>query len=111
MKLRLGEEGSGDAGFSFRSSMPVCSVRSLLAFLRRGRKMRSSPKGVRVSGVGGGSYGLIADFGAREFTVSSTWVSETAFRSWVRSPAHREAVSALRRRAEGSVFDAAALTH
>lgn len=105
MKLRLGNETEGDAGFSFRSSLPVTSRRAMLPFIPHARKIKRSLDEFRTGGGGLVSYELVADFGAKEFTVRSTWSTEEDFRAWVGTAAHREAVAALRSRVGEGTFE------
>ena len=94
--LRSSTDRSSEAGFVFRSQLPAASRRAMIPFFRHAIKIKRSLDTL----VDGDTpnllhYELVADLGARRFTISSAWRDEAAFRAWVGTPVHTDAVAKL----------------
>lgn len=96
---------SSEAGFLFRSELPVTSLRAMLPFFPQALRVRRSLDETIDAGGGLLAYELVADLRAKRFTVSSAWVDQASFEAWVATPAHAKAMTSLRSKVDGGTFE------
>ena len=104
--LRSSTDRSSEAGFVFRSQLPAASRRAMIPFFRHAIKIKRSLDTL----VDGDTpnllhYELVADLGARRFTISSAWRDEAAFRTEVAQNMERELKNAVEARVKEQVMD------
>ena len=93
-----------EAGFVFRSELPVNSRRAMAPFvLHAWRVKRSLDREVTSGSLL--SYALVADVGAKRFTVASAWVDQESFAAWVGTATHRAAMADLGPRVTVGTFE------
>jgi len=103
--FRSAQDRSDQAGFVFRSELPVTSRRTMAPFMPHALKVRRSLDEAINAGRGLLAYELVADVGAKRFTVYSAWRDEASFREWVGVPVHLDAMKALGPRVSGGTFE------
>lgn len=104
-EFRSADDRSSDAGFIFRSELPVASRRAMLPFMRGAIRIKRSLDAAQANDDGILHYRLEADVRATTFRVESAWRDEASFRAWVDSEPHRSVMASLGRRVSGGTFD------
>lgn len=103
--FRSKTDRSKEAGFLFRSELPVKSRRQMLPFFPHAIRIKRSLDQTITADDGLLHYELIADMGSQVFFVSSAWSDEASFRKWVGTATHIAAMKSLGPRVEGGTFD------
>lgn len=103
--FRSAEDRSSEAGFIFRSQLPVASRRAMLPFVRGALSIKRSLDTAQTNDEGVLHYELEADVRAKVFRVDSAWRDEASFRTWVDSEPHRSVMASLARRVSGGTFE------
>lgn len=100
---------SSEAGFVFRSELPVQSLLEMVPFVPQALKIRRSLDQNMAADGGLLAYDLVADLGSKRFTVYSAWTNEQSFAAWTRSPEHVRAMKKLGP-VQGATFDTETIT-